>query len=81
MKQSIGNILTKQSFWAEHFHDVRHWVVEERHSHGISSWHLARGVRQQGAVLEGPHCVHPGLARAVDETAVYPAGHLVELDM
>lgn len=72
-------LLTKEPLRAKHLHDIWHWIVEERHPHGVAHRQLPILLRQQGAVVEGAHGIEPGLGGAVNETAINPSSHLIYL--
>lgn len=71
--------LTKQTLRAEHSHNMRHRVIEERCAHSVPHGKLSRPFHEKAAVLECAHRVGPCLATRVDETTVDPARHLVYL--
>lgn len=58
---------------------MRHWIVEQWNAHGVLYRHLAGLISQQRAILKRSHGIEPGLRRAVDEAAVDPGRHLVNL--
>lgn len=71
--------LTIQSLGAEGLHDVWHGIVEEWNPHRVLHRHLAAFISQQRAILKRSHGVEPGLRRAVNQTAIDPRRHLVNL--
>lgn len=71
--------LTIQSLGAEGSHDVWHGIVEEWNPHRVLHRHLAAFISQQRTVLKRSHGVEPGLRRAVNQTAIDPRRHLVNL--
>lgn len=72
---------TKQSLGAEGSHYMWHGIVKERNSHGVLHWHLSTFVRQQRSVLKRSHGIEPGFWRAVNQAAVDPRCHLVNLNV
>lgn len=71
--------LTEQTFRAEHFHDIWHRIIEERHTHRISYGQLAILLGEQSAIVKGSHGIEPCLGGAVNETAINPSSHLIYL--
>jgi hypothetical protein len=75
--------LTVHPFRALHLENVGRRHVEHRDPLRVEGGHAEDRVADhpEGSVLEGSHRVHPSLLGRVDEAAVDPARHSVELKM
>jgi hypothetical protein len=56
-----------------------HWIIEKRNSHGIFNGHFSTDIRQHFSILKRSHSVEPRFGCAVDETAIDPCRHLINL--
>ena len=74
--------LTVHPLGALHLEHVGRGHVEHRDALGVVRRHAHDGVADhlEGPVLEGPHGVDPRLLGRVDEAAVDPARHPVQLE-
>lgn len=58
---------------------MRQWIIEQWHTHFVTHRHNARLVGQQCAVDKTAHRIQPRFRRAVNEAAIDPSGHLIDL--
>ena len=74
--------LTVHPFRALHLEHVRRRHVEHGNALLVERRHAHDGItdRLEGPVNESPHGVDPSLLRGVDEAAVDPARHPVQLE-
>lgn len=54
-------------------------VIEKWYSHGISNRHFARGVCWKCTIAKRSHRINPRLAGTINEAAINPTRHLVQL--
>lgn len=77
--KGIINLLTKHLLGISHSHDVRSWSREDGDTIVIQWRHSLQFAGFERAVLKGSHGIDPSFAYTVNEAAVDPARHAINL--